>query len=271
MTAPAAKVKVPGVGPTDKRIVIGGALAGIAVGGYAYYKKRQADSVAAVPSSAIDPATGLPYGSAEDATALTSQGGYVQPDLGTSGGPSDTPPAPQTPGFTSNAQWTQTAQAYLVDNGGGDAAIIGAALGKYISGQPCTEAQKTIVEQAIAAEGYPPVSGTTGYPPSIRDAAPLPVPVNITQLHTPTIRVKTRNSKWTVLVWSVVPDASFYWLGGSRILSKSVGGAHQWTVPKGSGTYHIVAYPKGYSQKTGYADGSPRTHTPSAPSASITA
>lgn len=70
--------------------------------------------------------------------------------------------------FTNNANWAQAAQSYLVENEpNADPGVIGAALGAYINGQPVTDAQRSIIEQAIAFEGAAPVVGTNGNPPGI--------------------------------------------------------------------------------------------------------
>jgi hypothetical protein len=72
--------------------------------------------------------------------------------------------------FTNNAAWSQAAVEYLqgIDSNT-DGSVIAAALGAYINGQGVTSAQRSIIEQAIAFEGMPPVGGTNGYPPNIKD------------------------------------------------------------------------------------------------------
>jgi len=139
-------------------------------------------------SDAIDPASGFPYGSAEDAAALTAQAGYNSPigglgysNLGYNYG---VPSAgyPTSGGFTSNAQWAQAAEAYLVGQGG-DANSIGNALGKYITGGVVNDpTAQSIINQAIAFEGYPPVPGPNGFPPSIQQGS---TPVNPPPTTTP--------------------------------------------------------------------------------------
>lgn len=166
-----------------KQLVIGGALA-LLVGVYVYRKKQSAAAAAssqtagsgASPSAATDPATGYPYGSAEDtaalqASAMASYGGYAGGAGGGGGGSLSTPPT-STPGFATNAAWAQAAEAYLTQNGA-DPTTVSAALGKYLTGQQVTDAQAAVIQSAIAFEGYPPVSGQDSYPPSIRQA---PVP-----------------------------------------------------------------------------------------------
>jgi hypothetical protein len=72
--------------------------------------------------------------------------------------------------FTNNAQWTQAALQEMVDlEPSADPGTIADALGLYINGQSVTSAQKSVIEQAIALEGFPPVGGTNGNPPGIVD------------------------------------------------------------------------------------------------------
>ena len=267
MTAP-AKVKVPGVGPTDRRLVIAGAVAGIGIGGLYYYKQRQ-NSSATPPASQIDPATGEVYGSTADAAALAAQGNYVQ--AGNVGGTSDAAPGPQQPpAFTSNSGWSQAAHDYLVNVGGGDPGVIGTALGLYITGQPLSDAQKQIIDSAIAFEGYPPVAGSNGFPPATRDAAPIPVPIHATPLPTPQLRVVNENKQKTqaVIRWTAVPGAVFYRLTGSRPPIYATG--TQTTVAGHGGRwgYHVYAYPAGYSHD-GFRTDPHSIHTVSAASNSV--
>lgn len=157
--------------------VAGGAVVVALVVIVAIRKKSAAAAAASsAPSSAsstdqsgIDPTTGYPYGSPEDQAALQALGsgygaGYGGFGFGAGGG-SGGPLPTGTGGFTTNAQWAQAAEQYLGSTGS-DA--IGAALGKYLAGVPITSDQATIVEQAIAVEGNPPVSGPNGMPPSFK-------------------------------------------------------------------------------------------------------
>jgi hypothetical protein len=153
----------------------GAALLGFSV--YRYQKQKKAAavtaSVNAAAQSANDPATGYPYGSAEDAAALTAQSNYIAP-TGSGGygyGGGNTYPVTQPGQFTSNAAWSQAAELFLVGQGG-DANAIGNALGKYITGQPVDSTSQSLINQAIAFEGYPPVPGPNGFPPSMNTANP---------------------------------------------------------------------------------------------------
>ncbi len=169
-------VHVPGMGETKKSTVYIVAGGFVLVAGIAYYRSKKtaaanAASVAQAGATTTDPATGYPYGSAEDAAALAAQAGYND---GTGYGygyggsypySTSTPGTIQT-GFTSNAAWAQAYESYATQNLNADAATVAAALGKYLTGQSLTNDQLSVVEQAIAFQGIPPQSGANGYPPS---------------------------------------------------------------------------------------------------------
>lgn len=171
-------IKMPGFGPVKKPIVYGIAgVAGIAALYYARNKKQQTDaaaaSVANAGSSEIDPATGYPFGSPEDAAALGNQTNYQMPATGGgygfqgySGGSGGVFGTGSPGSFTSNAEWAQYVEAYEENNLGGDAVTVGNAIGKYLTGQALTADQVGIVQSAIAIGGYPPVNGPNGNPPS---------------------------------------------------------------------------------------------------------
>ena len=157
-------------------VLAGGGLALIV--GIVWYRSKQQSaqqaSIAAAGASTIDPATGFPYGSPEDAAALQAQANYTFP--GGSGGVSNAgggTTTPQAGGFTNNAQWMQAAvlQITTTDPEASPAAIE-AALGKYLAGAPVTPDQTSIIQTAIGFEGSPPVSGLNGYPPSINTSNP---------------------------------------------------------------------------------------------------
>lgn len=168
-----------------KPIAIGGAIAIGVVGIYFYRNKKQqqdaAASVAAAGSTEIDPATGYPYGSAEDAAALQSQNNYAMPGgygfTGYAGGSGSSPFGTGAPGnFNSNAEWAQYVENYEVTNLGADAPTVGNAIGKYLTGQVLTSDQQGLVQSAIAIAGYPPVSGPNGNPPGFADSTGTTTP-----------------------------------------------------------------------------------------------
>lgn len=68
---------------------------------------------------------------------------------------------------TTNAQWSQAAVSALSAAGWTQQQVL-SALGPYLQGQGVSQSQAEIIDAAIAAEGYPPVEGTGGYPPAIK-------------------------------------------------------------------------------------------------------
>lgn len=174
-------IKLPGMGPTNKKTVYAGlGVLAVAVGIY-YYRKRNAAATASTTTtdgSNIDPATGYETGSPQDLAALAAQG-QVPPDYSPGtvvngmGGPTPTYTYPAA-SFATNDQWGQAAESYLVAQVGLDAPTVSAALGAYIAGKALTASQQSVIEQAIAQVGQPPIPGTNGYPPSIRTQAVTP-------------------------------------------------------------------------------------------------
>lgn len=153
-------------------LVAGGLAVVIGVG---YYRNRKATNAASAGASQIDPATGYAYGSPEDAAALAAQANYVTPTGGgtSTGGGTQTGTVPGT--FTNNAQWTQYAiQQIEAQDGNVDTTKLSEALGLYITGQYADDSHKSLIEQAIAVAGYPPISGSSGYPPGINTTPPVP-------------------------------------------------------------------------------------------------
>lgn len=182
-------VTLPGGLKIDKKLAIGIGVASVGIAAVFYYRQKKAQESAPATTSDINPQTGYPYGSPEDQAALAAMAGstlgvsntgaswvggstigydqYGNPIYGT--GPSGQPGS-----FVNNAQWAQTAES-LMGSDGADA--IAAALGKYLTAAPVTSDQITIIQQAIAVVGYPPIAGPTGFPPSWHDIpAPPPTP-----------------------------------------------------------------------------------------------
>lgn len=188
MVVTVSDISVPGFGKQKKQTVyvIGGIV--VAVIGIGYYRSKK--SAAAATTAASTTAT-------DTSSTDTTGSGYVDPNAygaGSAGaangyqydpttGQYDIPSGQplyggtsQPGGFTSNSQWSQAAEEYLAGTVGLDATAVQAALGKYITGGNVTADQQNIIEQAIAAEGYPPQSGPNGYPPSIKLVATTPAP-----------------------------------------------------------------------------------------------
>lgn len=168
-------IKTP-FGDVSKKtgLIIAGAA--VLVFGYTYYRAKKAKDAAATAAAGanteIDPATGYAYGSPEDAAALSAQAQYNTPTGGSGGGGSSTGAYPSG-SFTTNAGWTQAVLSYFGAEGFADLSAMSSALGKYLAGQPVSDTDKSLIEQAIAVQGYPPISGPNGYPPSV-NTAPAP-------------------------------------------------------------------------------------------------
>jgi len=161
-----------GAVPKKAALIVGGGLALLVA--VMYYRGKQQSTPTA--TSEINPATGFPYGSPEDAAEMSAQAAYMFPSGGGGGGGGgdDDTHIPGT-GFTTNAQWTQAVIAALTNTGiVQDPAALSVALGKYLAGQPVGDntAARSLIEQAIAVEGLPPNPGPNGYPPSINTANP---------------------------------------------------------------------------------------------------
>lgn len=185
-----ADVKLPGVGPVSKKwvVIIVGASA-VTIG---YVVIRRKSSAAAATTSTdtttgdgtdtsgqIDPETGDIAGSAQDQMDLASlqdsgYGTYGDTGLGAAGYGTYYPPVastiPGAGGFTTNGEWSQQAETDL-GGVGVNQTTLAAALGNYLTGRQLSSAQESLVNQAIAMEGYPPVGGTGGYPPAMRTSS----------------------------------------------------------------------------------------------------
>lgn len=140
-------VTLPGVGPVERKWLIGGGVAALAYVVYRYWKASHA--APADTGSLIDPQTGLPY-SAEN----LSTGGYVNPNPVTS---VDTTTGSE---IRTNAQWV-AAVVEALSNIGTDPSWTGAVMGKYLASQPLTSDEANTVRVAWAFKGKPPEGPNT--------------------------------------------------------------------------------------------------------------
>lgn len=165
-------IKLPGIGEVPKKtaLIIGGG--GTLILAVLIYRSRKAKTAAT--AGAINPATGYAYGTPEDLAALAAQGSSLPANGGGAGSVSPGGTIPGI-GFRTNAEWSQAVLAYMQSSGTvQDIGAVQIALGLYLNGEPAG-AYQSLIEQAIAVEGLPPVAGVNGYPPSINTtAAPVP-------------------------------------------------------------------------------------------------
>jgi hypothetical protein len=111
-------------------------------------------------------ASGMFYDPATGAYDLTSPYG-----TGGTGVSSGNPATPGGPPFANNAAWSNwVIQEIQALNSSVDAGALTDALGVYLEGGQVTQAQKTLVFDALAIAGDPPVAGALGYPPKVRTA-----------------------------------------------------------------------------------------------------
>lgn len=177
------QVKVPVVGPVGKRALwIGGGGAALVVA-VLYWRKR---------STALTPSTVDTSGT--DTSAADTAGG------GASGaGVSTAIPGAPVATVVTNAQWTANVMAALGQVPNLDLGALSAALGLYLTGSAVSTDQEHLIDQAIAAAGYPPVDGPNGYPPAIHTQpqtgqtppptpAPAPKPAPAPAPHTFTVK-----------------------------------------------------------------------------------
>lgn len=117
--------------------------------------------------NSTDPETGMTYGDEQ----LYGAGGYGTGGYGGygpygTGGGTGGGTTGQGPGsFTSNADWATYAEQQLA--GTVDPTALSAALGVYLTGRPASSDQVSLIDQAIAIAGYPPVAGPGNNPPGI--------------------------------------------------------------------------------------------------------
>jgi hypothetical protein len=176
-----ADAKVPGIGGVNKKTIGVAIVAGGAAAVYAWWRrKKDAAAAAAKPAASAYGYSALAYGYggyaygaelSETDQALAAEqdygyGAYGYGGVGGYGVGSSVPVLNTIAPDSTNAEWAQAGQTFLVNNGGYSASTVSDALGAYITGANVGE-NSNIVEAAIAFEGYPPVPGADNYPPNI--------------------------------------------------------------------------------------------------------
>ncbi len=172
-------VHVPGLGNVPRGGLIIGIVAGVGGGVYIWWRHKNAAATPASSASSSsygygsnfgyggygynDPAFNEPYIGGE-----FGYGGAYGYGIGVGYGAGvPYPPSAPTQLATTNAAWAQAAESYLANTGGYDPATVAGALGIYLSGGTPNSNQQSIIEAAIAFQGYPPTAGPNGYPPAI--------------------------------------------------------------------------------------------------------
>lgn len=258
-------VKTP-MGPVQKKTALYIVFGVAAVGGVVWYRHRNAPAdpgTVDTTDAEIDPATGYPYGSPEDAAALQDQANYVTPTVPTGGGSSSIPSGGT--GYVSNGAWVQGVIEYMTSNGLVDEpSALSAALGKYVTAGyvAAGSADDSLITQAIAVQGYPPISGPNGMPPAINRNPPnstggtgttpanddptLPAPANFKA-----IRIDEGGAS---LDWSPVPGAIGYrtTINGKQVGSTVTFSGVYLPLPKRKTSYRIYLQAVNKKNRSGH-------------------
>lgn len=258
------KPKIMGV--KKEFVYIGGAAVGVL--GIAWYRAKkqsqQSSSSGMVTDpagnvcSALDPNSGYCPGTPQDLSYQqtlvgTNSASYVGGQVigyDQTGNPiySSGPSAPGPGSYISNAQWSQAAVTYIVQlEPSADPAVIADALGAYINGKPVTAAQQTIIHQAIAFQGQPPVGGPNGNPPGIV-TAPNPPPVQTAPKSAPGLSV-TPHPGMINAGWSAVATATSYELTVIGAGGKGTGTSHYDQTVTGTHAADIALLPGNYKAR----------------------
>lgn len=182
-------VKIPGIGPVEKKwVYIGGAFV-VGIVGYAYWNKSRAD---AAESEVSDYTEGPGYAMDSGVDEYVNPGGSQAPVE------EDYVTAP-----TTNPQWAQKAIAILVDTGY-DPTEASLAVGRYMLRQDLSSKQANMIRAASAQLGPPPVGS---YPITITPDTPPTTIGAVTGFRvTNTERNKVR------VQWDKTPNAIGYLL-----------------------------------------------------------
>jgi hypothetical protein len=196
-------ISIAGKAIPKNAVLIGGAAA-VSVIIYAYWKKSSGGNssnaaVTADPSAGIDPSTGQPYADEFGAGMNYSGFGFNDPVTGATIGAYGTQTITQV---TTNAQWAQAAQAYLVQQGY-DPMKVSAAIGKVLSGQPITADEAAIWAAAVGYEGEPPM-----YVPPLNTSVPGGQNTGTTIKAPSGLHVTARGKNDIHLAWSAVTGAT---------------------------------------------------------------
>lgn len=142
--------------------------------------------------NAIDPNTGLPYGSETDSgygLPGGSIGDYLSNDPTNPAYPVGST-AQGLPGPVTNVQWSRLAFDELLAKGD-DPTLVGNALSKFLAGSPLTQAEQAIVDLAEQTFGAPP----EGLIP-VTPTGPPTSPTTPTKKNTATVSAGWKVNQW---------------------------------------------------------------------------
>lgn len=252
-------VDVPIVGKQPKKLMVGGGLVvGVLVVVYYVRKKKTAavppaattsdqyppDGTVGNPSDlySTDPATNQTYGDEAAGSGGTygaygngaASGQYYDPTTGAydlsspygtggTGVSSGNPATPGGPPFANNAAWADwVIQELQAQNVNLDVGALTDALGIYLNGQVPTPAQKTLIFDATAIAGNPPITGESGYPPKVKAPAQ---PGHETTVQVPKVTGRSATSAVAKLTAVGLVAGSEGKNGGTAIVNSQTPGA----------------------------------------------
>jgi hypothetical protein len=134
-------VKVPKVGKMNKKVIIPIVLGAAAYIGWRYYQASKA------PAAPVDPGMQDP-GTLPGVTGAVPTDNSFGSNTGGTGGSSSQ--------ITTNAQWSDVVTGKLAGDQWTNSQIA-TAIGNFLTSQPLSDDQQSIVRAAIGVAGYPPV------------------------------------------------------------------------------------------------------------------
>lgn len=269
------EVKIPGVGPVKKKVLIPIAAGAAAFIAWRYYQASTVDSADATPADstdasgyaddgtipAVDGTSDGSYGYGDPVvtdpttttpvttTPVTTDPGTGTTDPGSGSGDGDTGggtviPDPGSYGFngTTNSQWVQYAATQLSGQGTWTYQAIVSALGAYLASSPLTTLQQQQVQAAIAVAGNPPVGSY--HLISGGNTAMTVAPTGLKVTTTDTSAHLTFNKVAGAGSYRAYDNKSATNIGASNDTSITVGGL----VPSTTYIFHVRAFSQSGSQ-----------------------
>lgn len=188
-----ATVKIPGIGPVEKKwVYVGGAFV-VGIVGYAYWNKTRAE---AAETEVSDFTEGPGYAMDSGVDEYVNPGGSQAPVV------EDYVTAP-----TTNAEWSQKAIGILIDTGY-DPIEATLAVGRYMLRQSLTSIQADMIRAASAQLGPPPVGS---FPITVTPGTPSTPTPTLPKLTAPTgLSAHDIGSTTVGLLWNAVSGARYY-------------------------------------------------------------
>jgi hypothetical protein len=200
------QVNVPAVGRVDRKWVIAGLGVSAGIVAYAWWR-RSSVAEAPVPGEGDLAAEDL-YGTA----GTGGQGIDAYQGAAVGGASYSGQPAGEGPPLT-NAEWAQRV-VDLLEGVGFERNFAATTIGKYLSGNALTTAEKLLVQAAVGLLGYPPAGALPIISaPATPTPTPTPTPTAPTTVSPPaTVSARAASGGRWVITWSGVSGATGYQL-----------------------------------------------------------